>query len=137
MSKYDDIIDMKRPFSRRKAMSRENRAAQFAPFSALVGYSEAVKEMARLTDEKKCLSEGIKEIINGKLNYIRQNIESVGEVSITYFVKDLKKSGGKYLTKMGRVKKIGRDFLCMLDGTNILFDDISDISADIFNYFEV
>ena len=71
MSKYDDIINMERPQSKREKMSIENRAAQFAPFSALTGYNEAVRETARITDSKKILSEGIKEIINEKLNYIK------------------------------------------------------------------
>ena len=43
MSKYDDIINLKRPASRRMPMSITNRAAQFAPFSALTGYDEAIK----------------------------------------------------------------------------------------------
>lgn len=137
MSKYDDIIDMERPISKRKPMSIENRAAQFAPFSALTGYSEAVKETGRLTDEKKNLTEGIKEIINEKLNYIRKNISEIDIVNITYFIKDNKKSGGRYFTKTGRIKKIGTDFLLMFDGEKIFFDDISDISADVFNYLEM
>ena len=33
-------------------MSIEQRSAQFAPFAALTGYDEAVKETARRTDKK-------------------------------------------------------------------------------------
>ena len=74
MSKYDDIINLERPISKKRMpMSIENRAAQFAPFSALTGYEDAVKETARITDSKKILSEGIKEIINEKINYIKNN----------------------------------------------------------------
>ncbi len=36
--KYDDIINMERPVSKRHPpMPRANRAAQFAPFAALTG----------------------------------------------------------------------------------------------------
>lgn len=43
---YDDIID--KPHHESKThprMARINRAAQFAPFAALSGYEEAIKEM--------------------------------------------------------------------------------------------
>ena len=42
--KYADIIDLPRPESKRKKMSPEARAAQFAPFAALTGYHESVEE---------------------------------------------------------------------------------------------
>ena len=43
--KYEDIIDLERPVSKKhKTMSRHDRAAQFASFAALKGYDEAVKE---------------------------------------------------------------------------------------------
>ena len=48
LSRYGDIIDKERPASTRHApMSREARAAQFAPFAALTGYDHVVKEQAR------------------------------------------------------------------------------------------
>ncbi len=45
--KYDDIINLPHPVSRRHArMSMESRAAQFAPFAALVGHGDAINEKA-------------------------------------------------------------------------------------------
>ena len=38
-------------------MSMEDRAAQFSPFAALTGYEAAVKETARLTDDREELDE--------------------------------------------------------------------------------
>lgn len=137
MSKYDDIINLERPISKKRTpMSIESRAAQFAPFSALTGYSEAVKETARLTDDKKILSDGIKEVINEKINYIKNNLKSIGEVQITYFIKDKKKSGGKYTTITGLVKKIDINncLIYLSCGTIIFFDDISNIDNPIFDY---
>ena len=46
--KYADIIDMPHHVSKRHPqMSMWNRAAQFAPFSALTGYEDAIKDMAQ------------------------------------------------------------------------------------------
>ena len=44
MGKYDDIINLPHHESKKHPkLSMEQRAAQFAPFSALTGYEEAVK----------------------------------------------------------------------------------------------
>ena len=54
MEKYKDIIDM--PYvksNNRPHMSLYDRAAQFAPFSALSGYEESLKETSRVTTIKK------------------------------------------------------------------------------------
>ncbi len=44
---YDDIINEKRPRTGRyEPMSREMRAAQFAPFAALTGFEDELDETA-------------------------------------------------------------------------------------------
>ena len=54
MSKYDDIINLERPqYIDLPPMSMHDRAAQFSPFAALVGYEDAVEETARLTDARR------------------------------------------------------------------------------------
>ena len=53
MKSYDNIIEL--PHFEPKyhqRMSIYNRSAQFAPFAALTGYEDAVKEKGRLTDNK-------------------------------------------------------------------------------------
>ncbi len=50
--KYDDIIHLTRPPSERPPMSMEDRAAQFAPFAALSGHSEAIEETAVEVQER-------------------------------------------------------------------------------------
>lgn len=42
MGKYDDIIDLERPKSKRPKMSTEDRVAQFSPFSALTGLNNTL-----------------------------------------------------------------------------------------------
>ena len=45
---YDDIINLPHHVSKRHPqMSMRNRAAQFAPFAALTGYEDAIKESAQ------------------------------------------------------------------------------------------
>jgi hypothetical protein len=59
MGAYDDIINLPHHVSKRHPqMSMWNRAAQFAPFAALTGYEESIKESA-LENEK--LFEGMNE----------------------------------------------------------------------------
>ena len=50
---YDDILHFARPQSKKhRTMPMEDRAAQFSPFAALIGYDAAVSETARCTEER-------------------------------------------------------------------------------------
>ena len=105
--KYDDIINLEHHVSTKHSrMSLENRSAQFAPFSALTGYEEAVTEEARITENRIDIDEEAKIEVNEKLNYIMKQLEKNIIVSVTYFEKDKKKQGGSYKTIKGIIKKI-------------------------------
>ncbi len=105
--KYDDIINLEHHISKKhKQMSLENRSAQFAPFAALVGYDDTVKETARITDSKIFIDDGIKEIINKTIQKIKNNLNNHVQIKVTYFIPDKLKSGGKYKTEVGIVAKI-------------------------------
>lgn len=105
--RYDDVINRRHPTSKKHPrMSNMNRAAQFAPFAALTGYEESIKETARLTDRKRELSEDDIEEINAKLNFIQEHINERPEVAITYFQPDERKDGGEYITVTGKVRRI-------------------------------
>ena len=105
--KYDDIINLEHHVSTKHSrMSLENRSAQFAPFSALTGYEEAVKEEARVTESRIDIDEEAKIEVNEKLNYIMKHLYKNIIVSVTYFEKDKKKQGGSYKTIKGMIKKI-------------------------------
>ena len=72
MSKYDDILYL--PHHQSKVhphMPREDRAAQFAPFAALTGYDDQIRETARLTDSRIELEENSKERLNDIMQYIK------------------------------------------------------------------
>ena len=133
---YDDIINLPHYVSKKRPqMSIEARSAQFAPFSALTGYDEKVKETARLTDRKIELEDGQKEILNNKLLYILENIDSKPEITFTYFIKDSKKSGGKYIDKIGIVRKIDlvEQYIQFIDKSKIYIDDILEIESKLFD----
>ncbi len=130
MNNYEDIIYLNHYISmKHPRMSITNRAAQFAPFAALTGYGDAVKETARITDKRIEIDEGLKNVINEKLKLIEKDISNRPKVTITYFVYDNKKSGGKYKEKTGNVKKIDliEQTLTMTDKTKIPIREIIDI----------
>ncbi len=130
MSDYKDIIDRPHHTSKtRKRMSTLNRAAQFAPFAALTGYEASIAEAKRLTDQKLELDDKMTEILNQKLNFIKEHIADRPEVTVTYFVPDSKKSGGKYVTLVGNVRLIDQieNSLILTDKTEISISEISDL----------
>ena len=132
MNDYDDIINMPHHVSKiRKPMSLQNRSAQFAPFSALTTYDEKVREVARETSKKIELDDGIKLMLNDKLSFIKTNIKLRPKVTITYFVKDEKKSGGCYKTITGNVRVIDEIYkrIILIDNTIISFDSIVSIES--------
>ncbi|MCR4617618.1 MAG: YolD-like family protein [Lachnospiraceae bacterium] len=128
--KYDDIIDHPHYQSKtRPHMSMINRAAQFSPFAALTGYGEAVSETERLTDERIVLDDSVAEDINRKLLEIESSISEEPYVTLTYFVEDVLKEGGRYLYVTDNVVKIDRynRIVYMKEGSKISIDDIFDI----------
>lgn len=128
--KYDDIINLEHHVSTKHSrMSLENRSAQFAPFSALTGYEEAVKEEARVTESRIDIDEEAKIEVNEKLNYIMKHLDKNIIVSVTYFEKDKKKQGGSYKTIKGIIKKIddSRKTIEMKTGEIIKIEELKNI----------
>ena len=132
MEKYQDIINI--PYNKstkRHQMSLNDRAAQFAPFAALTGYEESLKEVSRVTTLKKELTQDDKDIISAKLNFITTN-KLTEDIIITYFIKDLKKQGGKYVTISKQIKRIDEvnKIIYFIDKQSINIDDIRDIKSN-------
>ncbi len=131
MNNYDDIINMPHHVSKiRKPMSLQNRSAQFAPFSALTGYDEKIREVARETSKKIELDEGIKLMLNEKLCLIKNDVRLRPKVTITYFVRDTRKENrGIYKTITSNVKVVDEVYkrIILIDNTIISFDNIIDI----------
>lgn len=138
MSKYDEIINITHfdPVNH-KRMSIMERAAQFSSFAALTGYSESVKETARLTKGKKELSEDMKYEIDMKLQLIEDHLNEKPEVSILYFIKDKKKSGGDYNEFTGIIRRIDKvnGKIIFVDKTIIDLKDIIDIRCSFIREY--
>ncbi len=106
---YADIIDL--PHHQSAAhphMSLYDRAAQFSPFAALTGYEDMVDEEARLVDNRIEPGEEDIEQLNRALAAIQDEIGRGGHpaVTVTYFIPDPLKPGGRYETVTETVKKI-------------------------------
>ncbi len=134
-NEYDDIIHLPHHVSKtRPHISATDRAAQFSPFAALTGHSAAVKETARLTDERVELDENMKDVLSNRLLTIADRIKDQLEIAVTYFQPDAKKNGGAYVAATGTVKKIDEfeRVVVMTDGTSIPIDEIISIDGQIF-----
>lgn len=126
MKKYNDIINLSRPESKHPRMSLHQRSAQFAPFAALTGYNEQVSETARITENKIEIDDEIKNELDSKFLIIKNKINEKPKVSIKYFIKDTKKSGGKYETVIKNIKKLD-EFNYRIIFTDNSFIDMKDI----------
>lgn len=127
MGKYDDIINLPHPVSKKHPqMPKADRAAQFMPFAALTGYGDAVTEAGRLTDAAPDLQEDVIEALNRKLTTLHAASGGHPEAEIVYFEKDAKKEGGAYRTIRGKIKKIDTDNgeIVMESGERIRIGDV-------------
>lgn len=133
MRDYEDMIDLPHHVSKNHPqMSMHDRAAQFAPFSALSGHSEAVAETARLTGRKIELDEYEKQRLDETLLALHAHIRERPEIEVTYFLSDENKEGGRYETVKTVLAKIcdtSRSLL-MADGRQIQMDDILNITYE-------
>ena len=135
-SAYDDLLNLPHHTSAvQPAMPMQNRAAQFAPFAALVGYDALIRETARLTDEKADLDESVKAELNEKLRLLLELLPQQPEVTITYFQPDNRKAGGAYRIASGIVRKFfpNKNRLVMVDGVQIPIDAIAALNGACFS----
>ena len=133
-NKYDDIINL--PYEKSKThphMPNSDRAAQFAPFAALTGYEELIKETARVTEKKILISSEKKIDISNKLEYISSLKDNDVDITIIYFVKDKSKSGGKYIEETTKKIKVDTYHKTIrFNGSVVKIDDIFDVSSTLF-----
>ena len=114
---YGDIIDRKHHVSsKHPQMPRSSRAAQFAPYATLKGYEELVRESARETDARRILDENEIAELNDKLVFLLQQ-EDPPEVTITVFVPDERKDGGRYEKIRGTVVRFDEWDRCLTLGS--------------------
>lgn len=132
---YDDIIDMQRPEpERHPRMRREARAAQFAPFSALVGFEDAIAETARLTMREVELCDDMKEKLDRWHTVLMAIVDAKPMIEITYFIPDKRKRGGRYMTHRGRLMRYDSTSgtLIFEDGEHVTLSDVKYIDSELF-----
>lgn len=99
-------------------MTREDRAKQFMPFSALKGYEEALKKQELVRVPKKEVAEEHAEQLDRKLRVVRQG----DMVAVTYYDR------GEYRRIMGLVSRLNIVIGALTVGdTRIPFEDLYDI----------
>ncbi len=134
---YDDILNYQypNPEIEKDFPDKILRAAQFAPFAALTGHEEAICETARLTENSPDLSDNDVEILDVKLQQLRERVRDNIRIKITHFVPDKRKDGGAYETYDGVIRKFDMDRrrIIFLDNKEVLIDMIVDIESEIFN----
>ena len=123
---YKDIIDLPRPHSsNRTPMPAYERAAQFAPFAALTGFDDRIREERRLTDGRPQLCEEDARIIDEQLHILTESKTPL-PVRLTLFVPDGAKQGGTLTDVEGvvrRVDAVARE-LIFADKTVLPIDNI-------------
>ena len=132
---YDDIIDLPRHVSKvHPQMSISDRAAQFAPFSALTGYKDAIIEVDRYTQEFIELDDSEKEVIGQKLYILNEHKKENIQIEITYFEPDKKKKGGIYKEVQNVFKCYDelKDMIVLENNVKILVKYIIELKSDIF-----
>ena len=127
VNKYEDMVYMPHYVSlKHPRMSIRNRAAQFAPFAAVTGHEESVREAARFTEEKFKLDDSYKEELNTKLTALLKQPEEKRKATITYFIKDVSKPGGVYSSVEGIIERFD-DFKKLVVLENDVYIPIEDI----------
>lgn len=98
MAQYQRILYLQRPVSNRHPMAVERRAKQFAPFAALKGFEETIREKEYIYEKKRVLPEEKNNDLDMKLKILKPGMEIQAE----YFEENEKRPGyGQYHTVRG------------------------------------
>lgn len=135
MDNYDDIINLEHPEPiNHPRLSMDQRAGQFSSFAALSGYEDEVVEAGRITENEINITDDIKDELDKRLGIIIKDINNKPTVNITYFIKDNKKSGGKYINRDIKIKSIDliKNQIITINKETIRIEDIIKIDGDLF-----
>ncbi len=119
--------------ARSAAVEKGKRVCPRRPFRVPQGgaerYDAAIVETARLTDNKRELTEEQKSVISKQLFELQNRLKTDSTVTVTFFEPDARKAGGSYKTITGAAKRVD-EYLGVLELSNgivIPFDDIMTI----------
>ncbi len=119
---YSDIMHCSRPELHRPRMPMSERAAQFAPFSALSGYQELIAESGRHVEPRHELIDDQNDQLDQALNALRRFPQR--EVRVTCYDDD-----GMRRHMQGKVKDVRpqEGTLILMDGTVLSCGDIVEL----------
>ena len=119
------------PSFKKERMSAENRAAQFAPFAALTGYDDEIKEVCRVTENCPIPGEDLQAELERALNLLYSRAGERPYAEILYFLQDATKKGGAFHTAGGAVLAVDplERTVLMEDGLQIPIAQIYRIAA--------
>ena len=130
MRDYSDIMNLSRPqYPDLPPMSIHDRSAQFSPFAALVGYEDAVEETARITDSRREMEQDEINELNRQLQELSGRLGERPKIRVTYFIRDRKKEGGRYASKVGNARTIDQynNVIVFTDGDSVAVKDMYSI----------
>mgnify|MGYP000110915209 CR=1 FL=1 len=111
-----------------------SRAKQFAPFAALRGLDETIRQQEIIYESKRDLSEEKKNELDMKLRILAYGMK----IQATYFQKSWKDpSVGQYHTLSGTVEFFDPSVHLRIDDTEIQIQDICDLTGDVFETIEI
>ena len=110
------------------------RAKQFAPFAALRGLDETVRQQEILYEPRKVLSEEKQNELDMKLNILTCG----RKIQVTYFIRSQKNPLiGQYHTITGNIEFFDPSSYLRIDDTEIPIQDLCDLTGDIFEEMEL
>lgn len=133
-SAYKPYLYLPRPISRRHPMDVGRRAKQFAPFAALRGLDETIRQQEIIYEPRKELSDDQKQKLDMKLRMLSYGMR----IRATYFVKKQENQMiGQYHTITGKVEFFDPAVYLRIDDTEIPIKDICYLSGEVFEELEL
>lgn len=115
-------------------MAVERRAKQLAPFAALKGFEDAVREKEIIYEPRRILSEEKKNELDMKLRMLKPGME----ILVEFFTGNPSLPGfGRYHTVKGDVAFFDPSVGLRIGDTEIEIRDICEMSGDVFEVLEM
>lgn len=130
--KYKDLLHTPWPPEGEEEEDMNERAGQFAPFSALTGYDGVIDEAGRLTQMPVFLTEESLHRFNETLNRLQEEIACRPRIRMTVYYDDERKEGGRFEEVVGNLKRIAacEGGLILTDGREIPFFRIVELEEE-------
>ena len=100
----------------------------------MVGYSDVIDEIERVTTPERELSEDEKVELDRRIAIIAAHLSDTPVVTVEYFVPDSRKDGGEYRVRTGKVENISQaKRVVAVGGESIRVNRIVRIEGELFS----